>query len=363
MLYKQPRNIKQTFTDIFNKLFSLNNTWLNTGVEVITLNDDTNTSDNSPNAFEQYPWNNEKYPLIVLFSEGVTDDHWAIDSRIGYYTDTLRIGQTPRTYLTLNTTPIAFGVRSNDVAFTIRSVEIAAQNKGPFEENITVKVWNSVSGSSGYVPNTVIASGSIKGTSSINMQWLPTSINPLTTLTANSNYFVSVQAEGSYYLMLDTLVDNTITPFISYTTSGSAGWSVPNTTKTVYAKVNGPVFHRMGGGLGSRLRIFVEAKDLPTTQKITDLLFVYLHLLKHSNPERKSKMTSPNETGMTFDFSSNLTDEGIYIVDVNKGSETVRNRGNDRLFSIDLTVSCYSNWTEDFELSTIEDIGLDVNEF
>lgn len=358
MKYKQPRDIKQTFSSIFNKLFSLNNTWLNTGVEVITL-----TDQNSPETYEQYPWNNEKYPLIVLFSEGVSDDHWAIDSRVGYVTDTLRIGQVPRNYISLGAAPVAFGIRSNDVDFTVRSVEIAAQNKGPFEEDIIVNLWNVFSGSSGYVPNTIIASGSIKGTSSITMSWLSTAIHPSTILTANTNYFVSVQAEGSYYLMVDTLPNIALTPFISYTTSGSVGWGPPNTTKTSLAKINGPVYHRMGGGLNSRIRIFVEAKDLPTTQKITDLLFVYLHLLKHSNPDRKTKMPSPNETGMTFDFSSNLTDEGIYIIDVNKGSETVRNRGNDRLFSVDLTLNCYSGWTEDFVLPTIEDVGLDVNEF
>jgi len=358
MRYKQPRDIKQVFTAIFNKLFSLNNTWLNTEVEVIELKDE-----NSPRAFEQYPWNNEKYPLVVLFSEGVADDHWAIDSHLGDYTDILRIGQVPRNFISLGSTPIAFGVKSNDINLTVRSVAIAAQNKGPLEENIIAKLWNSVSGSSGYVPNTVVASGSIKGTSSINMNWLSTSLYPTPTLVANINYFISVQAEGSYYVMLDTLPDSVITPFISYTTSGSIGWTTPNVTKTVLAKVDGPVYHRMGGGLNSRLRVFVESKDLPTTQKITDLLFVYLHLLKHSNPDRKVKMAYPNETSMTFDFSSNLTDEGIYVIDVNKGAETVRNRGNDRLFSIDLTVSCYSSWTEDFELPTIEDIGLDVSEF
>jgi len=358
MLYKQPRDIKKNFVDIFNKIFSLNNTWLNNAVEVITL-----TDENSPKTYEQYPWNNEQYPLVVLFSEGSTDDHWAIDSRLGYYMDTLYIGKVPRDYIILSPTPVAFGVRSNDETLTIRAVDLAMQNRGLYEENIVVKLWNAVSGSAGYVPNTILASGSIKGNPSLQMNWLTTAIYPSTTLTANTNYFISAQAENSYYLMIDTSPDLSLTPFISYTTSGSTGWSTPNTTKTALARVNGPVYHRMGGGLYSRLRVFIEAKDLPTTQKITDLLFVYLHLLKHSNPNRKVKMTVPNETAMDFDFSSDLTDQGIYIIDVNKGGETVRIRGNDRLFSVDLTINCYSSWTEDFGLPTIEDIGVDVSGF
>ena len=52
MRYNQPRSIKQNFTNFVNKIFNLNETWQNTGVEVVAL-----LGDNSPEAFEQYPWN------------------------------------------------------------------------------------------------------------------------------------------------------------------------------------------------------------------------------------------------------------------------------------------------------------------
>ena len=83
-------------------------------------------------------------------------------------------------------------------------------------------------------------------------------------------------------------------------------------------------------------------------------------MAKHSNPQRKEKMgVNANETGMNYDFVSDLTDEGIYIIDVDKGAESVRVRGNDRLFSVDLSLSVYSNWVEDFILPVLDDINID----
>ncbi len=354
MEYQQPRNIKQNFTDFVNKIFALNTRWKNMDVEVISL-----SGENSPEAYEQFPWDNEKYPRVVLFAEGTIDDHWAIDSKIGNYWETLQIGSVPNAMVALSNSPIAFGVRPANYDMTLRSVDLALQYSGPYEDDLTVKLWNS----SENLPNSVLASGSISGKAFSRMEWVSTSLTPAVVLTKDTNYFVSVQTVNSlgttYNLMKDVAPDSDITPFISLAVSGSSSWTSV-TDETIFARVNGPVYHRLGGGLESTIRVFVEAKDLATTQKITDLLFVYFHLVKHSNPLRKEKMgNSVNETGMNYDFVSDLTNEGIYIIDVDKGAESVRVRGNDRLFSVDLSLSVYSNWVEDFILPTLEDINID----
>ncbi len=355
MRYNQPRNIKQNFTNFINKVFTLNKIWQNTDVEIFTLQ-----GENSPKAFEQYPWDSEKYPLIVLFAEGTTDDHWAIDSRIGHYWDTLQIGSKPRDTIALsNTSKVAFGVKTEDVDMSLRSVDLALNYIGPYENDVIVQLWSS--GSSG--PDTVLSSGSISGKEFSIMEWASTSLYPTTTLVKDIDYFVSVHTSGSlgnsYNLMIDTDPNTTITPFIRFCTGTAGNWTSVS-DRTVFARVNGPVFYRVGGGLDSTIRVFVESKDLATTQKIAELLFVYFHLAKHSNPQRKTKMgASANETGMNYDFVSDLTDEGIYIIDVDKGGEAIRNRGNDRLFSIDLSLSVYSNWVEDFILPILDDINTD----
>jgi hypothetical protein len=359
MRYHQPRSIKHNFTNFINKIFTLNKSWQNADVEVIAL-----SGDNSPFASEQYPWHKEKYPLVVLFAEGSTDDHWAIDSRIGHYWETLKIGSRPRDTIKLsNTSMVAFGVKAEEEGMTLRSVDLALQYIGPYENDIIVKLWNE----SGNVPGTLLASGSISGKAFRTMEWVATSLRPTIALVKNTNYFVSAHTSGSlgdsYNLMIDTAPDTEITPFIRLLTGTSGSWtSIANST--VFARVNGPVYYRVGGGLDSTIRVFVESKDLATTQKIVDLLFVYFHLAKHSNPQRREKMgASANTTGMNYDFVSDLTDNGIYIQSVNKGAESVRTRGNDRLFSIDLSLSVYSNWVEDFILPVLEDIDIDITEF
>lgn len=356
MRYQQPRNIKQHFVKFVNKIFSTNKNWKNTEIEILALSEN-----NSPEAFEQYPWDKEKYPLIVLFGEGSTDDLWSIDSRIGYLWDILKIGSSPNDSIKLsNTNMVAFGVKTEKYDMPLRSVDLALQYIGPYENDIIVQLWNGSS-----EPTSILASGSISGKAFRSMEWASTSLFPIVTLAKDTNYFISVHTSGSlgnsYNLMLDKTPSADITPFISLLTGTSGSWTP--ISGSAFAKVNGPVYYRVGGGLNSTIRVFVESKDLATTQKIADLLFVYFHLAKHSNPQRKEKMGfSANTTGMNYDFVSDLTDEGIYIKDVDKGAESVRIRGNDRLFSVDLSVNAYSNWTEEYILPVLEDIKVIINE-
>ena len=355
MRYNQPRNIKSNFTKFVNKVFTLNKSWRNVDVEVIAL-----SGDNSPVAYEQYPWDQEKYPLVVLFAEGTSDDHWAIDSRIGHYWDTLKIGSKPRDTIALsNISMVAFGVKTEEHDMPLRSVDLALQYIGPYENDVIVRLWDE----SGGEPNSILASGSISGKEFSIMEWASTSLYPTITLAKDTDYFVSVHTSGSlgnsYNLMLDNDPDVTVTPFIQLSTGTAGSWTSVS-DETVFARINGPVHYRVGGGLDNTIRVFVESKDLATTQKIADLLFVYFHLAKHSNLQRKEKMgVNANETGTNYDFVSDLTDEGIYIIDVDKGAESVRIRGNDRLFSVDLSLSVYSNWVEDFVLPILEDINID----
>jgi hypothetical protein len=169
-------------------------------------------------------------------------------------------------------------------------------------------------------------------------------------------------------MMLDTKPNLTITPIVSYQQYSdrwdrSGTWSIPDTSKTIYARVNGPVVKRLGGGLSDNIRIFIEAQDLSTVQKIADLCYLYLHLARHANPVRREKLSTPNTTSTDYDFVSNLTDEMIYIISVDKGPETTRIRGNDRIFSIELYVECYTSWNEDFALPELKDIETDVSSF
>lgn len=360
MKYVQNRDIKRKLVEFLNKVFALNKEWANSGLEVISLD-----GNNSPQSFEEYPWDAEKYPLIVLFGDSAGDDQWGVDSFVGYQWESIPIGSTPRKTLEISPYPVAFKVRATTEPMQIRNIQLALQYTGPYEERIFARVHTA----NGLVPGTVVASGSAQATSAIRMKWHDIGVTPTTIIPADTDYFVSIYASGSYNLMVDNTPDTSITPFATYSQYSAkyndpAGtWSSPDATKTIYAKVNGPVYHRLGGGVSDNIRIFIEAKDLSTTQKIADLCYMYLHLARHSNPVRNVQLTTPNTTVTDYDFVSNLTDEMIYIINVDKGSEAVRNRGNDRLFSIELYVECYSNWSEDFALPELKKIDTNINSF
>ena len=354
--YRQPRDIKKVFTDLVNKIFALNKEWANDKVEVISL-----SGDNSPKAYEQFPWDNENYPIVVLFSQGGNADLWGIDSFIANSRQSLVAGSLERTFVTLSDIPTATEIRLENGSMTLKSARIRIQNFGLYEENITLKLWSSISD----IPDAPIASGSILGRDTRGIEWLSAQMLPAISLTNDTNYFLSAQTDtivdtpsGSYYWFIDNDVNTKITPNSRMGISGSASWDMTADSSPI-AEVFGPSVKRLGGGIQSTIRMFIEAKDLSTVQKISELIFVYLHLARHSNAARRAKLTNPNVTSMDFDFVSDLSDEGIYIIDVNRGAETVRVRGNDRLFSTDLSITCYSHWTEDFVLPALE--SLDFN--
>ena len=350
MSFHQSRNIKATFTKFINKVFALNSTWINEDIEVVSL-----SGDNSPKAYEQYPWDNEDYPIVVLFSEGSQDDKWAIDSIVSpNLRYTFNLGSTAREYTTMSQYPIVTGIIPRDDDLILQNADLLVKNIGPYEEPIFVDIYDDSSGE----PSNILASGSIEGTKTVGIEWLNVNITPHITLAKDSTYYLSARApSGSYYWFSDNNISATVTPDPIIGIYNGATWAMTS-DESFLTKVYSPSVKRLGGGLSSTIRVFCEAKDLSTAQKITDLIYVYLQLSKHSNTGRQVKLTLPSTmTSMDFDFASDLTDEGIYIINVSKGAETVRVRGNDRLFAVDVIVSCYSSWSEDFEIPTLEDIG------
>jgi len=356
--YRQSRDIKKVFTSVVNKIFALNSEWANDGVEVVSV-----SGDNSPKAYEQFPWNNEKYPIVVLFSQGSNSDMWAIDSFISNHTQSLTAGSTPSSWVQLSSTPVATGFRLEQGAMTLKSSNILVQNIGPYEEDILLNIWDESSG----MPSTILTGGTIRGKKTSGIEWVHAQIAPEITLAQNTNYFLSAETAqisgsplGSYYWFTDNNVDTQITPYSWQGIKSTSSWTMTSSISPI-AQLFGPSVKRLGGGAQTSIRMFIEAKDLSTVQKISELLFVYLHLARHSNANRSAKLSNPNITATDFDFVSDLSDEGIYIVDISKGAETVRVRGNDRLFSTDLTLTCYSHWTEDFVFPVLESLDFDFS--
>jgi len=352
MQFTQNRNIKQRLVKYLREIYKLNNEWLNEDLEVITL-----TEGNSPVIYEHYPWDNENYPIVAIGGTGGTQDDWAIDSYLQNIWRKQYIGSLPRDYIELSpTTVVAFGVKVSQYDFKIRTINVALKQASDCNYDINVSLMTSSESS----PSSVVSSGSISAEDiTTNLTWGITELVPEYTLAKDTEYFVKLNltdgSYGTYYLMMDNAPDALRTPFSCLATSGSLGW-VTTLGITPLALLQGPVHQQLGGGIHANYSLYIEAKDLASTQKIAELTFVYLNLLRHANVQREIKMNYPNTTRMEFDRMSNLDDLGITIININKSNESVRERGNDRLFSITLDVSCYGRWLETFEMPTLQRI-------
>lgn len=356
MEFRQPRNIKSVFVATLNSIFKTNTEWVNNEIEVVEL-----AGDNSPEAFEQYPWDSEDYPRVIVFGGASIDDHWAIDSRVGEVNDRIIHGTEARESVTLTSLGQGFEIQvpGDQAKLVLRSVELWVKTSGLYEEAISVEIYRT-SGGTHPLPTSLLTSGSIKGEKYYKPTRIYTGFYPHISLQAGASYFLVVRAAGSYLLMVDPSTELTV-PRNHVVESPTDTWNYSSLSGSFVGQINGLTFRRLGGGTDSSIRIFVESKDLSTVQKIADLVYVYMHLVKHSNPGRKAKTNDPNQTGTLYDFVSDMTDKGIYIKSVSKGPENVRTRGNDRIWSVDVTVEVYSHWTEDFKMSELEDIDEDIN--
>lgn len=359
MKYTQSRQIKKYLVAYLQKCFAMYTEWVNSGLEVIDI-----SNDNSPNIHEQYPFDSENYPIVVVGGAGSSQDDWGIDNLINDSYIAKRMGTQAVGYQILdNSNQVVYGVQFNE-DFDIRNIDIALMQYKDIEEPLYVYLYSS--GSNG--PDQILASGSIKGFSKSlsSIIWGATELFPSFTLLKGAPYFVGINlaptSYGSYYLMTDSALSKTDNSFNILGVSGSTGWTFINGTSVV-STINGPVYKILGGGMEINFSILVESKDLASTQKISELCFMYLNFLRYGKLQRESLMDFPNELRIGYNRDSNMTADGINLVSVDKGAESIRDRGNDRLFSVTLSVACYGRWSESFELPTIKEIDENINNF
>lgn len=359
MKYYQNRNIKSALVRYLRNVFKLYASWTNQEIEVIQVSDA-----NSPRVEEQYPFNNENYPIVIIGGAGSDPDAWSLNSFITNSQETLYVGKEPNSYSVLEVnTPIAFGVQSPE-DFSIRNIGLNLKVNNNSDYDVMLTLMSSSFGT----PTTNIASGSILASKiGTEIKWAYTELSSEVVLTKNTQYFVQASLTngryGSYYLIEDNSPDLSITPFVRRATSGSNGWSVTSGS-TPLGLIQGPIYRLLGGGMTTRFTIFIEAKDLAAVQKLSELIFVYLNVARHTNLKRENQLDFPNATRTEFEQMGDLANTGIHVVDLTKGSESVRDRGNDRIFSLSLTLTCYSSWAEVYGAPTLKEIDTtDIDNF
>lgn len=349
MRYSQTKDIIHYFVDSFRKVFSSSNVWLNEEREVVEIKEG-----DVPKVYDHQPREPEDYPLIVIEGRGGPLDFWGIDDFVDNLWISERMGTVPRSYVVLGDDySQAFGVKVSEF-LKLRDIGIAIRYGSRLNNDITVTFSSASSG----IPGTALASGTIEAFDDTDFKWKWVELNPPIVLAPNQLYYVVYETSNDciYYIAKDTNPDLSLTPYPYCANKyGGGGWNV-SSSSTLLAVIQGPVYKRLGGGIQANLSLRIEAKDIHVMHSIEDIVFMYLNALRHSNLKRKEAITYPPTLNMELAGASDMTDVGIRIINISKGDENVRERGNDRIFSIMFSVETYSYWAEDFEVDTLKKI-------
>jgi len=356
MRYLQTKDIVHYLVESLRKVFATNTSWVNDNQEVVEI-----TGANIPTVYDHQPREPEKYPIVVIEGVGGPLDNWGIDDFVDSIWVSERFGSVPNDYEILgNGYKQAFGIQVSDF-LKLRDIGIAIKFGSRLNGDINV----NFSSASVNEPGVAISSGIINAFEDNDFLYKWVELDPPIILAPDQLYYVEYEAPDDciYYIAKDTSPDLSLTahPYLA-TKYGSGSWNV-SSSSTLLAVAQGPVYKRLGGGIQVNLSLRVEAKDIWTMHSIEDIIFMYLTMLKHANLKRKEAITYPPTLNVELEGISNLTETGIRIINISKGNENVRERGNDRIFSISFAIELYSIWSEDFEGDTIKKVSPDIEEF
>jgi len=356
MKYLQMHDIIDYFAKSFRKIFAQNTIWVNEDNEVVEL-----TEGNTPQVYDHLPREPENYPYISIEGGPGAGDPWAINDRVDNLWISERFGSQPLSYEILgNGYKRAFGIQLNE-DLKLRDVGIALKYASRLNGDITL----NLSSASASFPGVAIASGTIDAFEDTDFVWKWCELYPQITLLQNQLYFLTLEAPSDciYYVAKDTNPDATLTPYPYLATKyGSGAWSL-SSSSTLFAVVQGPVYIRLGGGIKSNLIFRIEAKDIHSMRSVKNIVFMYLNALKHADLKRKEAITYPPTLNVDFDFMSETTEVGVKIINISESAESVRERGNDRIFSVLYTVEVYGFWQEDFRADTVKKVVPDIKSF
>lgn len=357
MKYLQTQNIIKYFVESFRKVFATNVSWINKDQEVVELEEG-----NIPQVYDHQPREPEDYPIVVIEGLGGPLDHWSLNDHIDNVYRVERLGITPNAYEILgNGYTQAFGIKISDEDIKLRNIGIAVKYADRLNGDITL----SLSLASASAPGTTIASGTIDAFEDTDFEWKWCELTPQVVLAKDQLYYITCEAPNDciYYIAKDTDPDSDLTPYPYWASQYSTGsWNV-SSSSTLLGIVQGPVYVRLGGGIQINLSLRVEAKDIHTMHSVEDIIFMYLNMFQHSNLKRKEAITYPPTMNVDFDAMSDMTEAGIRVVNISKGAESVRERGNDRIFAITFSIETYAFWSEDFEKDTLKKIVPETKSF
>jgi len=346
--FKLNHYVVTTFVDLIQRIFTYNQRFVNQGISVIEIP----SASSKVFAVEQFHENFERYPIVTVGVLGGNYMHTSINNYIGDSTPSVDLGVYAYSYQLIT--------GSDTLAFSLPTDVIVSGSSG-FTFNVA---WSGTG--SGYGINYTIYQNYTTAAQSVASGVIAageyTSITPIYTpfipdlqFSSGDVWMVLTPASSSSYLLM---VDPTVTASYQYNSHSYSGSLVGN--------IQLPNMLRVGGAFTSSYSITCTSKnDSTICYDIIELIAQYLELTKNAQISRASgNVDGLKLYDLVLSVAGELTQKEIYIQSVRQGGLTRQMRGeNDELFSLMLTVTCYTLWNEDFHVEQLQTVSQSVTTF
>ncbi len=345
MYWRAEKYIVNLIVETLRRIVTYVPTLTNEEYEIVSFS----SSGSVPETYEEYFTNQEVYPSLLVIGQGSTFTNTALDNIVDMDINRkIDLGKYATSYYKLRGTgSIAFQLPSTFSSETIRGVDcdVASTGEDNLEDNIQVSLVKN------YLTTPLtVSTGSISGTSNIGFQRLFSFLEPSYTLDSSEYWLLMTTSDlGSYYIGLDPTVN-----YIYRTNSLNATGSLSGSVYT-------PAVIRVGGMINTSVAIKCTYKNSSTKARdLSEIIVNYFQLIKRAQLSRSSNAVI--NTLLVF-LNGTLIDEWIKrdvkLINFRTQPLEKRRRGlNDIIFTSTITFNVLSEWAEEYDAQTLEDVSI-----
>jgi hypothetical protein len=340
---------RQLVVEYLTALFSYQQQWTNTDRPKISL-----TGQNTPDIFEEFAKEPEKYPCIIVGNRGSQQSATSIDGYIDQVAYTEPYGVYASTYSSIGDGAMVANKCIPLANATWHGVMGTFSCSGGPNDRVMATL---VSGSS-IATGTILTSGSVEGFTDRAPVEKTIMFTTPQAMWKGATAWVRFEVDGggSYYVFGDnSLASGSATrpQYVVGTLASGSTWQITSGS-TYLATITDRAHHRRGATKTTNIELAIWAKDQVAADSISDVCVMYLELARRARLTKLSDIGVSNS--MIVDNIGEFLKKGLAISEIKKSGTTAAKRGQDNLFKITLSVGCFSMWYDDYSADYLEDI-------
>jgi len=344
MFYRFATQIQHEVVEYLKRVLKRQTSWTNVDFGQVDISfGETHRA----HVYENYYREREEYPVVVISVGPATSNVLSLSDCLPNVVDEQSLGVDFDDYGVIGGSGNKMWATNftSDSARNLKSATFTLASDGGIQGDILVSL---VSGSGNLPDSTILTSGSIKGFSETAPGLRRVDFDSIKGLEKDFSGWLTLQSDA-------------LSPYKLYLASGSGSniayntgsWILDN-AKTPIGAIQGATYQRLGGGVESNLTIDTAAKDEATAKDLADTVAMYLLL------SRQTKLLRSGTDQTDIKHTGWLAEKGIYLSDISFGGVTVRKRGDQNIFVVNIGARCWGHWYQDYSTETLKEIEVDV---